>query len=131
MAITAKQYAQALYDSLREVTEKDHDTVIQNLTSLLRQNNDLDKYEEIITHYEALEQKGLETTEAVVTTAGPNRIDHESLEALNVLADKKVKVTQVVDESIIGGVVIRVDDTLIDASLKTKLDQLNQTLKGN
>ena len=41
----------------------------------------------------------------------------------------KIDVSVSVDKSLIGGVVIRAGDTVIDASLRGRLSQLGQTLK--
>ncbi len=131
MNISVEQYARALYDSLREVKEKDHDTVIENLVKVLKQNNDLNKFGIVIDAYEKLEQKESGISEAVVTTAATHKTDHATMDALNRLADSKVKVTPVVDESILGGVIVRIDDTLIDASVKTKLENLKSKLTRN
>ena len=43
---------------------------------------------------------------------------------------EKTEIKTRVDESIIGGVVVRVDDTLIDASVRTQLNNLNNNLKS-
>jgi F-type H+-transporting ATPase subunit delta len=43
---------------------------------------------------------------------------------------KKVNVTTAVDPSLLGGLVVRVGSRMIDASLKTKLHQLELAMKG-
>jgi F-type H+-transporting ATPase subunit delta len=48
---------------------------------------------------------------------------------LNQIIGSKVDVEKKIDDSIIGGVVVRVDDTLIDVSVKTQLSNLNKELK--
>ena len=45
------------------------------------------------------------------------------------LNSSKVKVTTSIDESIIGGVILKVGDKVIDASVKTSLNTLSSTLK--
>ncbi|MCQ2548084.1 MAG: ATP synthase F1 subunit delta [Clostridia bacterium] len=47
------------------------------------------------------------------------------------LLQRKVKLKNKVDESIIGGVKIMVDGRMIDASIKTKLDKMLEKLKEN
>jgi F-type H+-transporting ATPase subunit delta len=130
MNISVEQYAGALFSGLREVSEKDHDTVIENLVRILKQNNDLDKFDAIVEAYERIEQKNSGIAEAVVTTATPHSADKKMMDALNNIAGSKVKVTEEVDESIIGGVIVRIDDTLLDASIKTKLDNLKDSLSN-
>jgi F-type H+-transporting ATPase subunit delta len=45
-------------------------------------------------------------------------------------AGKKVRLSSSVDESLIGGLVVKVGSKMIDASLKTKLHQLELSMKG-
>ncbi len=50
-------------------------------------------------------------------------------EALGKALDKQVEVRVVVDPDVIGGLVARVGDTVIDGSVRHKLDQLRESLK--
>jgi F-type H+-transporting ATPase subunit delta len=50
---------------------------------------------------------------------------------LNALVGKNLELKKKIDESLIGGVTIKVDDTLIDASVKSQLDKLKNTLSNN
>lgn len=51
-------------------------------------------------------------------------------EALSRISGKKVLVTSAVDASLIGGLVARVGDMVLDGTLRTQLDQLKESLKG-
>jgi len=44
------------------------------------------------------------------------------------ISGKKVELTEVVDEEVIGGYVLRFEDTQLDASVKTKLNKVKQKL---
>lgn len=69
---------------------------------------------------------------AVVTTAVPLEADEREAVAsrLSALTGKQVNVTPVVDESIIGGIVARIGDELIDGSTKSRLVALKRRLEG-
>ncbi|MEX2353907.1 MAG: F0F1 ATP synthase subunit delta, partial [Gammaproteobacteria bacterium] len=41
---------------------------------------------------------------------------------------KKINITSVVDESLIGGMIIRAGDSVIDVSLRGRLDELRSNL---
>ncbi len=49
-------------------------------------------------------------------------------EALSRATGKQVEVKSVVDPSVLGGVVAQIGDTVIDGSLRTRLDSLRQSL---
>lgn len=128
MKISAQQYAQALHQTLQQTPDKDQDKVIDNLIKVLQANQHTDLYQEIIEEFEKLLNKDKGLKEVKVTTA----TDQDSkvvMDNLNELAGKQIKLTHQTDESIIGGVVIKMDDTLIDGSIKTQLDDLHKQLK--
>ena len=51
-------------------------------------------------------------------------------EGLGKALDAKVRVRSSVDPSLLGGVIVRVGDLLIDGSALTRLNQLGRTLKS-
>jgi F-type H+-transporting ATPase subunit delta len=51
-------------------------------------------------------------------------------EALSKATGKKVEVKVILDPSVIGGVVTKVGDTVIDGSVKRRLDQLKEQVRG-
>ncbi len=128
MKFSNNQYAQALYDSLHETAPESHDTVIVNFISILKTNNDLHKYEEIITAYEQYDQelRGIKNVE--VTMARNIDINEEMIQKLNQIVGADTTIKKKVDGGILGGVVVKVDDTLLDGSIKTQLDKLKRTL---
>lgn len=130
MKITSSQYAQALFDAVSETAPKDHDKVLDNFVRILAQNGDLGKYDEIDAEYRKLKLESQGVKEAEVTVAKDSEINSGLIHQLNEIIGKKVEIKKQVDESIIGGVVVRVDDTLIDASVRTQLNNLNNSLKS-
>ena len=124
---TPKLYAQALYDAVHET--KDHDVVLDNFVKILKQNGDLGKHAEIEMEYQKLEMKEKGISEVRVTVAKDMEINSALIHQLNEIIGNRVEIKKRVDEGIVGGVVVRVDDALIDASVRTQLNNLNQSLK--
>lgn len=124
----APEYAKALYEAIIETRSEDHDKVLDNFTKVLAQNGDLglmDEIEKEFTRYQR-EAQGIKQVE--VTTA------HETdakgiLKDLNQIVGDKIDVEYKVDPNLIGGMVIRVDDTLIDASVKNNLNNLRKHIE--
>jgi len=129
MKITSTQYAQALFEAVAETSPKDHDAVLDNFVRILAQNGDLGKFEEIDAGFRKLKLASEGIKEAEVTVAKQIEINSSMMQSLNEIIGNKVEIKKQIDESIIGGVVVRVDDTLIDASIKTQLNNLNKELK--
>jgi F-type H+-transporting ATPase subunit delta len=103
-----------------------------NLVRLLEQRGKTDIAREIQQQYQERvdEQRGV--AHAVVTTAVPLADDERQAVAqrLSALTGKQVDVTAVVDDSIIGGIVARIGDELIDGSTKSRLVALKRRLEG-
>lgn len=131
MKFTIKQYAESLYEVIEQSNPKDHDKVIDNFIQILRNNGDLTSYEKIVDEYEKLLTIAANTSKVEITTASGANPSPSLLKELNQFAKDKVLIEKKTDDSIIGGVVIKVDDTLIDASLKTQLDSMESNLKEN
>ena len=127
--ITPTQYANALFDAVSETAPKDHDKVLDNFVKILAQNGDLGKYDEIDSEFRKLKLASQGIQEAQVTVAKEMELNSTIIQELNKVVGGKLELKTKIDESIIGGVVVRVDDTLIDASVKGQLDNLNNFLK--
>ena len=68
---------------------------------------------------------------AEVRSAVPLSDDQKSrlADALGKATGKDVEVKVIVDPSVLGGLVAQVGDTVIDGSVRTKLDQLRETIR--
>jgi F-type H+-transporting ATPase subunit delta len=126
MKFTSVQYAQALYDAVQQTASKDHDKVMDNFVKVLAANGDLGKHNEIESEYRRLEMKTQGIKEVEVTFAQEHNT--KILNDLNTVVQGKAEFKTKIDEGIVGGVIVRVDDTLIDASVRTQLNNLNKEL---
>lgn len=130
MKFGAKDYAKALMETLELTAPNNESQVLDNFVKVLAENNDLRLFSEISDEFHKFElaRKGIKQVE--ITSAHP--INHENekqiLEELNKLAKQKVEIKKSIDENLVGGVVIRMDDRLLDASVKNDLEQLKQEL---
>src|SRR3989344_1717164 len=126
MKYTPKQYAATLMEVIDQTAPKDVDAVLDNFVAVLRKNNDLRMFDVITTEFHKLELAKKGITEVDVASVHPLNRDNEQaiLDALNKLVKGEVKLKSMVDENLIGGVVIQVEDKVIDASVKTQLSNL-------
>lgn len=71
-------------------------------------------------------------TESVLTTAVKidERIRKQIIELITGIFKTKVELKEIVDKDIIGGFVLRVEDNLMDASVKAKLRKIEKELLG-
>lgn len=128
MKITSQQYAQALYEAVHQTKDSDHNLVLDNFIKILTRNGDLEKHSEIEREYKIIDaqKKGIQA--AKVTVAREMEINSSLMNQLNEIIGSKVEINKKVNERIVGGVIVRVGDTLIDASVKTQLNNLKNQL---
>lgn len=128
MKLTPEIYAGALFSAIQETVPKDHDRVLDNFVKLLAAHGSLSLYGRIEEAYRRLttEQEG--KRHATVTTAHELKLDAETLEALNRAASSKLEAEHKTDPQLIGGVVLKTGDLLVDGSLKNQLEKLRDQL---
>ena len=75
--------------------------------------------------------KGIQ--EAEVTSASPLTTDQKEAFAGMVaqISGKKAELSEKIDESIIGGFVLKIEDRQVDESIKSKLEKLKSSFKDN
>lgn len=124
-------------DRAKLLTERlgEIDPLALKMVSMLAAKGRLDVVEEIADEYQRLldSYRGVEGTEvAEITTAIPLDDDYQLklAQRLTSILGKPVVLRTKVDPGLIGGIVIRVGDKLIDGSIRSRLEALKKTLSG-
>lgn len=127
MKITPKQYALSLYESTQNADKNEISKRIGNFVDILKKNNDLSQADKIIQCYYQHYRKIKNITKIEIKSSeklGTNIIS-KILQKFN----KQVEIEEKIDPALIGGVVIKINDnTLIDGSIKRKLEDLKEKL---
>lgn len=102
-----------------------------NLIRLLAENRRLALLPEINRAFASLRAEAERTLDVAVTTAvePPGDFSERLAEALGRRFDRDVSVTLEVDESLLGGALIRAGDTVLDGTLRSKLDKLANDIR--
>ncbi|MDI6667734.1 ATP synthase F1 subunit delta [Leuconostoc falkenbergense] len=131
--VTASDLAITDRDQLLKTLTKGAAESIQNLIQLLARNDRLDilsmVIDQFVSHYN--EAKGIVDVKATTAVA----LDDQRLDKLaNVFAAKtgakQVNIENVVDNNILGGVILQSQSILIDGSLQTKIAKMKAQLLG-
>lgn len=104
----------------------------RNFVKLLAENNRLKTLGDISGIYEELRAEAEGEIEAQVTTAF-ELTDEQSgkmADALSKRLDRKVRIVSTVDESLIGGAIIRAGDLVIDGSVKGRLEKMSHAVES-
>ena len=119
-------------DAAKEVFEGRISKELLNFIYILIDKNRIHSWDSICNYYDRLiwENDGL--TKGVVYSA--TQIDKDKIPALEEKTgeaiDKKVKLENRVDKSLLGGLRIYIDGKLIDASIKTRLEKMKQRIRS-
>ena len=102
-----------------------------NFLKLLVDNGRFDSINSIIDEYQRIydANNGIMQVTAITATELDASLSEKLVEKLNNVTGKKVTLTNVVDKSILGGIKLRYDNTEIDGTVKSKLDELKQIIK--
>jgi F-type H+-transporting ATPase subunit delta len=102
----------------------------RNLARLLIERRRVGIVREIVNHYDALSDKASGVVRVEVTTAIPadDALEQRIRDSLSKQLGSDVQTTVRTDPSIVGGLVIRIGDRVIDDSLRTHLQQLQAAL---
>ena len=102
----------------------------QNFLKILLEKNRISGIKEISDYFSQLIDKVLNIARADIITAKPLKEDtlNKLEKALRGLTSQDVKIEMKEDESLIGGVVVRIGDLVLDGSVKTQLETMKETL---
>ena len=101
-----------------------------NFLKLLLENGRVNVLPEIAGHFDALKAKVENTVDVVITTAARLGDDQKKaiVKALEARLGRDVRIETEIDETLIGGAVIRAGDVVIDGSLRARLTGLANAL---
>lgn len=124
--ISPKKYAALLYELTVGKKPPAFEIIVKKLLNLLKKNNQFKLCPQIIAEFEKLwnAQKGI----AKINFVTARKIDGDSLskimKELENKLDKNIEITADVNPDLIGGVILRYDDKLIDGSVKKQLARI-------
>jgi F-type H+-transporting ATPase subunit delta len=102
----------------------------KNLLLLLAENDRLQALPEISAQFDALKSQAENVVRVTLVSATPvdDSLASQVTQALQQKLGRNVDLQCEVDQSIIGGAIIRADDMVIDGSVRTRLQRLAEAL---
>ena len=105
--------------------------LVKNFLRLLLDKNRIGGIQEISDYYSKLTDEISNITRADIVTAKPLKEEARDklANALTGLTEKQVKIEVKEDESLIGGLVVRIGDLVLDGSVRAQIEGLKESLK--
>ncbi len=127
-SLSSEQIAQAFID----VCGDELDEKGQNFIRLLAENKRLVLLPEIAELYENLKAQQEKSLDVEITTAFEvsEAVASKLADALKSRLQRDIRLATKVDQSLIGGAVIRAGDTVIDSSVRGKLAKLAESMNS-
>jgi F-type H+-transporting ATPase subunit delta len=132
MKISPKKYAKALYSITKDGKKDEVKGILAGFVELLNENHDLGKVEKVMNEFNKFwnEKEGIIEAE-IVSAMELNKATFKDLN--NFIAElsgaKRVETKETVDKKILGGVVLKFGDKVVDVSVKSRLYNLRNSIK--
>ncbi len=115
---------------LKEAFEGKVSRYLYNFLCLVTEEKRWDRFDKITSAFSALCNEKLGIAEITVTTAFP--LDEGQREKIKKkmaeITGKKIEMSEKTDSSLVGGIVVDYGDTRMDGSVKTRLENLKESL---
>jgi len=133
MKISVQQYAQSLYDSVIDKSDKEIKSALKNFVMILGRNRDLNKANEIIERLiEIWDKENQELAAELISARDLNTTTKEIV--INYLKQRtksqKINLAKKLDKDLLGGFILRYDSKVVDGSLKNSLEELRKEIRG-
>ena len=126
--ITPLQYAIFLYEITLKKGKIEVQKLVKDFLGILAKNNDLAKAGEIIKEFEIYERKQKGVREVEIISARPLAQELKKQIVGKLKQGGDIEVRESVNPDLLLGVVLTINDTMIDGSLRNKLRELNKVL---
>ncbi len=130
MRPTISQYAKSLEELSQGKTEADIVLLVQHFFAFLKRRKEGKKIRSIIECLEKMQDKkdGVQVVKATLAREADEVTKAQIMkEAEKVFPEKKIILTYTIDKNIIGGVCLRTDEVLYDATLSHTLTYIKQS----
>ena len=131
MKITPKQCAESLYQAVVGKKDSEVKIAVENFVKVLINNNNISKTDEIIKQFVNVWNREQGIVEAEVVSA--KKLDKKIVKLLHsyivkLSGARKVLLRQEVDKDVLGGVMIKYKDRVLDGSLRMRLGELRRRM---
>ena len=128
--ITRRVQAQDKMIMLKNILGDKISGIVMDLMVLLMENGHMMLFGEVVKRFDYLQDKDSEIIKVQITSS--SRLSDDEVQRISVNIEnkiqKKVDVTMETDTSIVGGIKLRVGNTLIDGSVSNRLQKMRDTL---
>jgi len=129
--ISPKKYAISLYESLQGIEKREIPEVIKSFVALLARNKDLKKADKIVKAFRDYINEQERILEVLAISAEPldSQFKEEIIDYLESSLNKEIELKEQTDKNLVGGVILKYGDVVVDGSVKKRIELLADSLK--
>jgi len=133
MKISTQQYAKTLLELTENKTEKEISGIVLRFAEVLQKEGQIKNTAKIIEKFSEVFNAKHGIVEATIITKDKIK-DSEIKKVENYIKEKygakEIVINNIIDEKIKGGIIIKVGDDIIDASIANQLKKLEKALSN-
>ena len=133
MKISTQQYAKTLLELTENKTEKEISGIVLRFAEVLQKEGQIKNTAKIIEKFSEVFNAKHGIVEATIITKDKIK-DSEIKKVENYIKEKygakEIVINNIIDEKIKGGIIIKVGDDIIDASIANQLKKLEKSLSN-
>ncbi len=132
MATALRAYARALYEAVDGQKKSEVKNLVTNFLQVLKEKNQLSKVNEIISELEKIDD--LENHRLPVEVISATKLDEAVMKKLEKVLQKRTGAKEIIwekkiDKQVLGGVILKFQDTILDLSLAARINALAAEIK--
>lgn len=132
MKITAKQYAQTLFELTDGKNESEIDALILKFLKKLKNNGDFKLVDQVVKIFIEIYNQNNGIVEAkIISSRKLENVQFDDIKNFisQKYSAKEVDLSSQIDENILGGIIIKVGDEVLDGSVERQLQELEKVMK--
>jgi len=129
--LTPKQYAVSLYETIKDLSEEELKGKMNNFLEVVKKRKNLRLLNKIFKSFvEIFEQReGIIKVEVTSSRELSHKVKTEIIDWLKQETNRIATLQEKIEPEILGGVIIKFEDTFLDASLTSQLKRLQNSLE--
>jgi F-type H+-transporting ATPase subunit delta len=133
MKITVDQYAKLLYEAEKTTDKKEKKALLKGVADLIKKNRDIRKMDKIENRFKILRKKESGLWEGEIVSR--RKLEDKQVEAVKKaiakekdISEKSIELINTVDSELKGGLVIKLENEILDGSIDGKIRRIKEAL---
>ena len=124
--MTPRQYGKILYETTKDLSKKDLEKAVKTFFDFVVRDQAFKKIDAIMQEYTIYARKQEGEEDVIVVSAFP--LTQEVIKEIKKKFGEKITINHEEDSTLLGGLVIKTEDKIFDASLRGQLQKMKEQI---